>query len=260
MKIAVIGYGFVGKAIAHSHSQDQLIILDPALEHSATWEQVTVCDAVYICVPSPSNTDGSCNTEILSQVLRECAQHKLVDVPIISKVTAPPNFYADLQQQYPNLVHCPEFLTAANNIADYENTQYLVVGGDPKWANVAGQIMTNTLGIDLSMAMITDIASASLYKYMMNCYLAAKVSFMNEFYQVAQTLDIQWDQFVNLAQWDQRIGATHTKVPGPDGKFGWAGLCFPKDTKAFVHFAEQLGVNAEFMNNTISVNQSHRQL
>lgn len=258
--IAVIGYGFVGKAIAHSHRSDELFVLDPKLDHSASWEQVACCDAVYLCVPSPSNLDGSCNTDILEQVLEQCKQHNIVDVPIISKVTAPPNVYQRLQAEYENLVHCPEFLTAANNIQDYENTKYLVVGGNPVWANKAAIMMAGALQLDVEKAMITDIATASLYKYMMNCYLATKVSFMNEFYMVASKLGVEWDQIVGLSQWEDRIGSTHMNVPGPDGEFGWGGMCFPKDTSAFVQFSKQLGVDTDMIGGVISVNKHHRNI
>ena len=258
MMIAVIGYGFVGKAIAHSHRSDELFVLDPKLDHSASWDQVACCDAVYLCVPSPSNLDGSCNTGILEQVLEQCKQHNIVDVPIISKVTAPPNVYQRLQAEYENLVHCPEFLTAANNIQDYENTKYLVVGGNPVWANKAAIMMTNTLNLLPQKAMITDIASASLYKYMMNCYLATKVSLMNEFHSAANRLGLDWESVTNLSQWDERIGSTHMSVPGPDGSFGWGGMCFPKDTSAFVNFSQQLGIDANLIKCVISANQKHR--
>ena len=61
MKIGLIGCGFVGNAIAWAHRADEIVIRDPKLKDSASLDQFNSCDAIYICVPSPSTEDGHCD-------------------------------------------------------------------------------------------------------------------------------------------------------------------------------------------------------
>ena len=78
---------------------------------------------------------------------------------------------------------------------------------------------------------------------MNNCFFATKVSFLNEMYQIAEKCNVNWEQAVDGFVADGRIGHSHLNVPGPDGKFGFGGSCFPKDVQALRNFAEDIGVN-----------------
>lgn len=260
MKIGIIGLGFVGKAIAWSHRNEELVIRDPKLTNSAEYSDFINCDAVYVCVPSPSTEDGRCDTSILETTVKELL-FVLINKPvvIICKTTAPPSVYDRLQKEYPTLVHCPEFLTAKENIADYQNSNYFVIGGDPYWCAQAREIMHNGVHLTHDKFIITDIKTAALYKYMMNCYLATKVTFMNEFKLLADAEGVDFDKLTNCADRDNRIGHTHMQVPGPDGNYGWGGACFPKDVLAIINEAKDLNVNFELMNQVNIINEKHRQ-
>ena len=78
---------------------------------------------------------------------------------------------------------------------------------------------------------------------MNNCFLATKVSFMNEMNLLAKEVDADWDKALIGFQMDERVGKSHNNVPGPDGKLGFGGSCFPKDMQALMHFANDLGIN-----------------
>ena len=130
-KIGIIGLGFVGNAIyrsiePYSYGQGALVILDPAKGHNTSYEELYECEGIFVCVPSPMKADGSCDTSILESVLLNLKNYEGV---IISKVTAPPDVYQRLNDQYPNLVHAPEFLTAANAVRDYANGTFAIIGG-----------------------------------------------------------------------------------------------------------------------------------
>ena len=78
---------------------------------------------------------------------------------------------------------------------------------------------------------------------MNNTFFASKVSIMNEFYRFAKQLGVDWDKALYGFVSDQRIGDSHLNVPGPDGKFGFGGTCFPKDINAFISFAKKNNIN-----------------
>lgn len=116
MKIGIIGYGFVGKAVAAAYEPSQLLINDPLLEDSVSLTEIkTECDAVFVCVPTPQNKDGSCDTSALVCVLEKLQGYTGL---VISKSTAVPQVYAELESRYSDLkfAHVPEFLTAANSV------------------------------------------------------------------------------------------------------------------------------------------------
>jgi UDPglucose 6-dehydrogenase len=260
MKIGIIGYGFVGAAIARAHYKDELIIKDPKLESSAEYPDFINCDTIYICVPSPSTGEGKCDTSILEQTLKDLLFVLIKEpIPIICKTTAPPSVYERLQKQYLNIVHCPEFLTAANSVRDYSNSNYFVLGGGTEWCIKAREIIR--LGVPLvdDKFLFTDIKTAALYKYMMNCYLATKVTFMNDFKNLADAECVNWNSLKSLALFDIRIGHTHMDVPGPDGKHGWGGACFPKDVTAIIKESEYLNIDFELMKQVNFINTIHRQ-
>jgi UDPglucose 6-dehydrogenase len=260
MHIGIIGFGFVGQAIWWSYQyKAELVIRDPKLVDSASLDQLASCDAIFICVPSPSTKDGHCDTAILEDILKELSFVTInKQIPVISKVTAPPSVYARLQQEYPNLVYCPEFLTAANNVADYANSNYFVLGGDYDWCVKARTVIHQGVPLVHDQFTIVDIKTASLYKYMMNTYLATKVTFMNDFKMLADAEGVAWDDLKYLSKADNRIGNTHMNVPGPDGQYGWGGGCFPKDVAAIIMEAIDKNVDFELLDRVETINKKHR--
>ena len=92
MKIGIIGFGFVGHAIGWAHRTDDLVIRDPKLQDSADISEFTGCDAIFVCVPTPSTEDGHCDSSILEQTLKELLFVVInKQIPIICKSTAPPS-------------------------------------------------------------------------------------------------------------------------------------------------------------------------
>ncbi len=263
MRIGIIGHGYVGSAISWSHRADDLIIRDPKIKDSASLDQFKDCDAIYVCVPSPcvdpTLEDGHCDSSILEQTLKELL-FVIIDnpIPIICKTTAPPSVYHRLQEQYPNIVYCPEFLTAANAVNDYANADYCVLGGDYEWSVKAREVIRHGRPMVQEKFTIVPIKVAALFKYMMNSYLAARVTFMNDFKQLADAEGVEWNDLIYLAKHDGRIGYSHMDVPGPDGQYGWGGACFPKDVAAIITEAMDLGLDFELLQHIEMLNKKHR--
>lgn len=240
IKIGIVGIGFVGNAIKESMAEIhdiELVLVDKDKNKGPdTYKDLMDCEGVFVAVPSPQAPDGSCDTSILESVLEELKDYRNV---IISKCTAPPDVYARLGNQYPNLVHAPEFLTAANAVRDYRNGKFAIIGGTVNaYMREAERIIRlGQMRLEKNVRFCT-IGEASLAKYAINCFMSTKVVFMNELESLATSQGLNYDTVVNLLRMDDRIGQSHMLVPGPDGHYGFGGACFPKDTAAFLKYAE----------------------
>lgn len=258
MKIGFIGLGFVGDAIYRAYKDHHFLIeticIDPSKGYNSTYEDLLETDGVFVCVPSPQGEDGSCDTSILESVLSKLKAVGYHGV-IISKVTAPPPVYTALQEIYPNLVHAPEFLTAANAAKDYLNGEFVIIGGKvAAYRNEAERIIKAGLPLKSLDVMHCTIAEASLAKYTINCFLSTKVIFMNELHNLAEKLGCDYKKISEMIKADKRIGNSHLQVPGPDGAFGFGGMCFPKDTSALLKYAEDAGVEMMVLNAAVRKN------
>lgn len=257
MKIGIIGLGFVGGAIHHAykfHNTVELVLYDPYKGLEANDSELKTCDALFISVPSPENKDGSCNTSILESVLNKFKDYKGI---FISKVTASPVKYQELQKIYPNLVHAPEFLVAATAKEDYINGKFAIIGGDTNYCLTALDIIK--LGQpNIENFKICSIQEAALAKYTINTFLATKVIFMNQIKALADAVNVDYTVLTECVKLDDRVGHSHFQVPGPDGKFGFGGACFPKDTAALNYLAKSLTIDMSVLNQAIETNKKIR--
>ena len=99
-----------------------------------------------------------------------------------------------------------------------------------------------------------------MIKYGINTFLASKVIFYNELHSVYEALDVNdsWESIVNVISRDNRIGESHMNVPGHDGKKGFGGACFPKDSLALIKFANSLDINLNSLISTVKINNKIR--
>lgn len=257
IKIAIIGLGFVGNAVRNSLSRwedsNTISLIDPARGFNTSYSEIADHDAVFVCVPSPQSADGTADTSILKSVLSSLEKVNFKGV-IISKVTAPPNVYKQLNEQYSNLVHAPEFLTAANAEVDYLNGSFSIIGGSvAAYRNEAERVIRMSQA-NLKKVKHCSIQEAALTKYSINSFLATKVTFMNELALLAEKLDCDWESVRHAVSLDTRIGSSHMQVPGPDGEYGFGGMCFPKDTSALLKCAEQEGAQLSVLDTAVKTN------
>jgi nucleotide sugar dehydrogenase len=236
--IGIIGLGFVGNAIKTSLvNSTEMVLMDPAKGFNASYEDLLKCDGVFVCVPTPELKDGSCDSTILREVLNNLKEVKYNGV-IISKCTATPDTYKELQNEFPNLVHSPEFLTASHALKDYTSGTFAIIGGSVTAYKHEAERIIRLSQTELKTVVHCTIQEASFAKYGINSFLATKVVFMNELSKLAFESNCDWEMISRLMKLDKRIGASHMQVPGPDGQLGFGGMCFPKDTKALLKYAK----------------------
>jgi UDPglucose 6-dehydrogenase len=252
-KIGIVGLGFVGGAIRDAMEPwcDLVLVDKDPSRGTHQFRDLKDCEGIFICVPSPQGADGQCDTSILESIL-ECLQD--FTGVVICKSTADPETYTRLNDLYPNLVHAPEFLVAATASRDYANGKFLFVGGRIQaYRNQAAEIIK--IGQrDLEIIHHCTIAEAAMAKYTINTFLATKVVWMNELYQLCDAMNIDYNKVVAMASADRRIGSSHLRVPGPDLSFGFGGACFPKDTSALLKIAEEHSIQMNVLDAAVKKN------
>lgn len=244
--IGIVGQGFVGNAVYQKFKNyyDVLTHDKDDTKSTSTLENLTMlCDTIFLCLPTPMKSDGSCDVSILETVLAQI--DLLVDnyettKSVVIKSTISPGTTKRWNDKYEalNIVFNPEFLTERNAVEDYDNQTRIILGGPRPTTTELKQIFSKVF--PKANIIKTDSTHAEMVKYLTNTFLSTKVSFANEIYQLCNKLNIDYDKVVEYATHDDRLGKSHWNVPGHDGDFGFGGHCFPKDLAAILHLTEEL--------------------
>lgn len=268
-RIGIIGQGFVGTAVRDGLMHAfEITVYDKrwgdtyyrytALGQSHVYGQngfTAVVDEtdgpIFVCVPTPMNPDGTCNTSIVESVIEDISTTakdlKKKGVVAVIKSTVIPGTTERMNDTYKNIVTVfnPEFLTERNSVNDFKNQDRIIIGGPRKGTAIVKQLYETAFpNVPVTK---TSSTIAELVKYMTNSFLATKVAFANEMQQICEKLDVDYDKVVEYAIKDKRLGTSHWSVPGPDGKAGYGGSCFPKDINGLMKLAESLDVNCNTM-------------
>ena len=260
MKVGIVGLGYVGSAILKAYQDKHMdhkihtFDIDNSKNPScdSLKELVNNSDLLYICVPTPMTREGKCDVSIVEKVTQEINDITSQQKIIVIKSTVVPTTTQQLQEKYPNhiFLFSPEFLTEKNYIDDYKNQQVMILGiCNQDHISFADNVLQEQLStIDsCGKKIITLSTTAEFYKYVSNTFLATKVSFANEMAQIANNLHVDWDHITNIILYDNRLGNSHWKVPGPDGLHGFGGTCFPKDISALINFANNLNIETPIL-------------
>lgn len=251
MKIGIIGKGFVGSAVQFAFSPNtgcdaevRIYDKDPAKSLHSLDEVVNESEFIFLSVPTPSNEDGSINLDIVEQVISDINHIQRSNSIILLRSTIVPGSSQKIQEDFPklNIVFNPEFLTERSANFDFINQSRFILGGSEKNTGRCAELFRWRFGETIPIVQ-TNYETAEIIKYMNNCFLATKVSFMNEMRLVADKCGADWNLAVEGFIRDGRIGHSHIDVPGPDGKFGFGGSCFPKDVQAMITYGKSLDLD-----------------
>ena len=159
-----------------------------------------------------------------------------------------------------NIVINPEFLRDKHANEDFINSEIIVFGGEKENCKKLAKFYENHTKCKCKDYVFTDSISASLIKYTINSFLALKVVFFNELKSVFDNLNSQndWLKLINAVSKDKRIGDSHMNVPGPDGRYGFGGPCFPKDVKALIEYSKEVGSELSLLNKANTINNNIR--
>lgn len=240
MRILIAGYGMVGKA-HHELLKEQhdIEIYDPALGY----KHLKAPDAVIVCVSTPSRINGACEMKNVYEVIETSP-----NVPILIKSTISVEGWNMLKDAFPDksIAFSPEFLRANTALEDLKNTKLMLIGGDDTcfWKDV--------FGVNIEIAEPQELILA---KYARNSFLALKVAFFNQVYDLCNALDVEYDAVAHYTTMDERIGDSHSFITD---KRGFGGHCFPKDIKATIHTAQSYGSRFTLLEEALAYNSKVR--
>lgn len=260
INIGIIGQGFVGNAVYQKFKKYFKVLtfdIDETKCNSSFENLVNNSNYIFVCLPTPMNPDGSCDISIVDNTLKKL-NNIYKNITVIIKSTVYPGATEIFNKKYKNLsvVFNPEFLTERNAEKDYEMQERIIIGGPRPSTTKLKQIFS--IVFPDAHVIKTGSKHAEFIKYFTNCFLATKVSFSNEMYEMSNRLGLDYDKVIEYATLDNRLGKTHFNVPGPDGDVGFGGHCFPKDLNALLHVSNNLSTVNNVLKATLKTNDEVR--
>ena len=221
MKIGIIGFGHVGKAM---NGLFKNAIIYDKLKNIGTKEDINSCDVSFVCVPTPMNNNGSCNTSIVEEVVSWC-ESKVIVIRSTVKI----GFTDYLSSKYnKRIVFQPEYYgeTVAHPFVNLSDRTWLSFGGNPKDINEVIKAYQTVLNANIQILQAPS-KEVEMAKYMENSFFALKVTFCNEMFDLCRKMNIDYNQVREIWIADPRIGRFHTFVY--EDNRGYGGSCLPKD-------------------------------
>ncbi len=240
MKVAVIGAGWVGSTLIRYFESNghRVIVRDPPKGLNGPVEEADVC---FVCVPTPFGPDGFDDSFVFGSV-KAIPGSKTV----VIKSTVLPGTTDKIQAANPQhrILFNPEFLRERAADDDFRRPDRQILGA----RQCDYEIAETVLGIlpRSPCDAIIGTREAEMVKYFGNCYLAARITFGNQIYDLCKASGIDYETVKRLAESDRRIGPGYFEVDC-DGYRGYGGTCFPKDMRALVQFGDAIGASQELL-------------
>jgi UDPglucose 6-dehydrogenase len=241
MKIGIVGCGVVGSAMVRFLArvrEHEAVVFDKFLSpYNGPSQKIAIntCDLVFICVPTPAASDGvSCDISAVEECVR------WITAPVCIRSTIIPGTVDRLSAATgKQIAFSPEYLgeQPRHPWAEEGSCGFLIVGGPRDLCERVTAVYQSCLGPDMRYY-YTTARTAELCKYMENCFLAAKVAFVNQFYDIAQVFHVDFEELRKLWLADPRVESSHTVVTK---ERGFRGRCLPKDVSALVAAMEPSG-------------------
>lgn len=221
LNIGIIGYGFVGEVVVRwikeFNKNINIYISDPAKGYD---DDLSSSVVYFISIHIPTEDDGTQDLTNLRNIIKNLPNNK----PIFIRTTVLPGTCDALSKEFnKRIFFMPEFLTERKAYADFcEHT--LVFTGEHE---LLQRIFINKNFITMNSL------EAELAKYAHNVFGALKVTYFNCIHELSLKMNMNYNHILACILLSNNINTIHTQVPGPDGKFGYGGKCFPKDVNAF---------------------------
>lgn len=259
IKIGIIGLGYVGGAVLHWFKKQNKtcdLFLYDKYKKIGSLDEVNLADIIFVAVPTPFHEDGRGYDD---SAVWESVKNVSDGKTIVLKSSVLPGSTDALQEHYPGkiLLFNPEFLTAKTPKKDFLNPTRQIIGfTNVKNKSTAARILT--LLPHSPYNKIMKAREAEMVKFFSNTFLATRVIFANQIFDLCAKLGgINYEVVRECVVSDARIGNGHFNVFA-DGYRGYGGLCLPKDTKALLSLAQELGVDLALLKKVEEINEKLR--
>lgn len=230
------------------------------LNFSTSYESVRTAQSVFLAVGTPSDDNGRADLKYLHAAAIEVAKNLADDAIIVIKSTVPVGTSVELRKLIAantkknfHLVNNPEFLKEGSAVEDFMRPDRVIIGHQDELAMTAMEELYAPLVRQGNPIYGMSNLSAEMSKYAANCFLATKISFINEIARLCDLTNADIEEVRKGISSDKRIGG-HFLYPGP----GYGGSCFPKDVKALIATAEDYGMDLKIINATEEVNDEQK--
>lgn len=235
LKIGIIGIGTVGRVVKYWFEKEKYpLFLYDKYKKIGSPEEINKAEVIFICVPTPFHEKGAGydDTAVIKS-LKILSGSKIA----VIKSTILPGSTERFQREFPKhkILFNPEFLRHKTALKDFLHPNRQIIGFTSKSKKVAKKIL-NILP-KAPYQRIIPSKEAEMAKYFGNCFLAMRVIFGNQIYDLCQVLGINYDLVKDVAGYDPRIGHSHFDI-FKDGYRGYNGPCLDKDLKALIQFAK----------------------
>ncbi|NCW10058.1 MAG: UDP-glucose/GDP-mannose dehydrogenase family protein, partial [Gammaproteobacteria bacterium] len=208
----------------------------------------------FIAVGTPPDEDGSADLQYVLAAARAIGQHMASEKIIVDKSTVPVGTADKVREEVRkalaarsaaipfHVVSNHEFLKEGAAVEDFQRPDRIVVGADHPRAIEVMRSIYAPFQRNHDKLMVMDVRSAELTKYAANAMLATRISFMNELANLAESLGADIEQVRRGIGSDSRIGYGFLYAG-----CGYGGSCFPKDVKAILGMAKDVGFSPILM-------------
>ncbi|HEX9793727.1 MAG TPA: UDP-glucose/GDP-mannose dehydrogenase family protein [Planctomycetota bacterium] len=236
---------------------------DGRLEYTTSLKQaVESCEVIFIAVGTPPGADGSADLSAVLAVAAEIGQHANGRKIIVDKSTVPVGTAAKVKataqehSRHPiEVVSNPEFLKEGAAVDDFMRPDRVVIGAEnDEVFEIMDELYAPFVRTGAPIIRM-DPVSAELTKYAANAMLATRISFMNEVSNICDRVGADVNEVRRGIGSDKRIGNSFL-FPG----IGYGGSCFPKDVKALMRTAQELGYEFHILEAVEKVNESQKVL
>jgi UDPglucose 6-dehydrogenase len=262
MRIGVVGYGIVGRAIAYGFRLKgrRVYINDPFLTARRFYEKDVLmreCDLVFVCVQTPMKPDGNMDLVPLERAVTELSdsapdlgRHKKPNAVVVIKSTVIPGTTIKFASQFPNLKFAanPEFLRATHARRDFLHQRRIVIGSFDE--RITKKVAEAYEGWECPIV-ATDPTTAETVKLLSNCFLTLKVAYACEAARICEVLGVNAKEVMDIVCMDPRIGTSH--LDPTLGKLPRNSMCLPKDTSALIQDLESRGHSPQLIKTAYAI-------
>lgn len=254
-----------GKCPIYEPGLTELIVRnkkDGRLSFSTNYDSVDSALAVFIAVGTPSSNDGQAEMKYVYSSIESILPNLRDGSVVVLKSTVPigtclnvEKFLAERTDKKIHVVNNPEFLKEGTAVNDFMKPSRIIIGCKTDVARILMEDLYEPLTrVGFPLLAMSNL-SAEMTKYAANCFLATKISFMNEIARLCDQTDADVEEVRKGIGSDPRIGQ-HFLYPGP----GYGGSCFPKDVKALMYTAKTHGIDMEIIKAAEVVNKDQKKI